>query len=161
MPSALFLILNLEPLSLRWPPLRMENSSASARPPVKVPTYAPVVLASGTFSVLALCSYLGFKQSFKQYNAAEARRRKGDATPSTHEPMRPHVALRTRYELPRCCVVFPVPAKMYDSCRIPHSNLGAGGLAAKALLYGTALCLVGFGATGAVVASALGVRDVS
>ena len=45
--------------------------------------------------------------------------------------------------------------------RIPNSQFGAGSLAIKALLYGTALCGAGFLATGAVVTYAIGVRDVS
>ena len=65
--------------------------------------------------------------------------------------------------LTSCCfwlfsVVVPLLSR---NARIPNSNLGAGALAAKALVYGTALCIAGFTVTSVAVAIALGVKDVS
>ena len=87
----------------------MASESGTTRPIVsrpisKLPSYAPVMFASGTLGFLGFCSYLGFQSAFRRYNEAEAKERggvkierKNDAG-VVYEPAKPSVLLRARLE---------------------------------------------------------------
>jgi hypothetical protein len=101
------------------------------------PSFLPAIAMTAALGFLGIGAYIGFKRPLQKFNK--------------------ELVNEAKQGVP----VKPVSPSGLLFSRVPNSQLGAGALAAKALLYGTVLCGAGAVVSVVAVSYALDVQDVS